>query len=95
MLERITFVCGEALLPGGVLTQALALHFTQLVVDSLAHLHWLVLVLGVPDGDVLHGAVDRPHGLHQLLRSRGRGGGGGLSLIGGSSTQSYQQEWRQ
>merc|ERR1711923_146718 len=78
------FVCGVALLSRGVLTQPLALHLTHLLVDSLAHLEWLVLVLGIPDGDVLHGAVDGPHSLHQLLRSGGsRGRGGGLSLIRG------------
>jgi len=78
------FVCGVALLSSGVLTQPLALHLTQLLVDSLANLEWLVLVLGIPDGDVLHGAVDGLHSLHQLLRSGGsRGRGGGLNLIRG------------
>lgn len=79
-----------ALLPGRLLAQALALHLTQLLVHCLALLEWLVLVLGVPDSDVLHSAVDRPAALHQLLGHRGgRGGGGDVIWSGG--TQSDQQ----
>jgi len=84
LLHTDFFVCRVALLSSGVLAQPLALHLTQLLVDSLANLKWLVLVLGIPDGDVLHGAVDGLHSLHQLLRSGGsRGRGGGLNLIRG------------
>jgi len=87
------FVSGEALLPGGVLAETLALDLTQLLVDSLTDLEWLLLVLGVPDGDVLHPALDGPDSLHQLLRSGGSWGGGAAGdLVGGCRAERGQEQ---
>ena len=51
---RVTFVCGVALLSSGVLTQPLALHLTQLLVDSLANLPGDTHYLSEPPNNHLH-----------------------------------------
>merc|ERR1711874_379993 len=47
-----------ALLPGGVLTQSLALHLAQLLIHGLAGLVGLLHIVSVPDGDILHPTLD-------------------------------------
>jgi len=65
VLDKMTFFSGR------VLTQPLALHLTDLLVDCVTCLEWLLLVLRVPHHHILHSTLDGTgvmERLHKLLR---------------------------